>query len=109
MSRIGKKPIPVPKGVTVSVKADGVEVKGPKGTLKQLVPPGITFELKGSELIASLSRPDQELGKFHDVAQRAGDGDLLFVIDLDSAYGHHAAFVEELAQLARTRAAEERR
>ena len=35
MSRIGKKPIAVPKGVTVSVNADGVEVKGPKGTLKQ--------------------------------------------------------------------------
>jgi large subunit ribosomal protein L6 len=69
MSRIGKKPIPVPKGVTVSVKADGVEVKGPKGTLKQLVPPGITFELKGSELVASLSRPDPELGKFHGLAR----------------------------------------
>src|SRR6478735_4947008 len=69
MSRIGKKPIPVPNGVTVSVNADGVEVKGPKGTLKQLVPPGITFELKGSELIASLSRPDPELGKFHGLAR----------------------------------------
>jgi large subunit ribosomal protein L6 len=69
MSRIGKKPIAVPKGVTVSVKPDGVEVKGPKGTLKQLVPPGITFELKGSELVASLSRPDPELGKFHGLAR----------------------------------------
>jgi large subunit ribosomal protein L6 len=69
MSRIGKKPIPVPKGVTVSVKADGVEVKGPKGTLKQLVPPGVTFEVKGAELVASLERPDPLLSKFHGLAR----------------------------------------
>lgn len=69
MSRIGKKPIPVPKGVTVAVKKDGVEVKGPKGTLLQLVPPGVTFEVKGSELIASTDRPDPLLSKFHGLAR----------------------------------------
>ncbi len=69
MSRIGKKPIPVPKGVTVNVKADGVEVKGPKGTLKQLVPPGISFEVKGSELVASTVRDDAQLSKFHGLAR----------------------------------------
>ncbi len=69
MSRIGKKPIAVPKGVTVSVKPDGVEVKGPKGTLKQAVPPGVRFEMKDAELVASLERPDPELGKFHGLAR----------------------------------------
>ena len=69
MSRIGKKPIPVPKGVTVNVRPDGVEVKGPKGTLKQLVPPGVVFEVKGSELVATLERDDAELGKFHGLAR----------------------------------------
>jgi large subunit ribosomal protein L6 len=69
MSRIGKKPIPVPKGVTVSVQPDTVEIKGPKGTLKQRVPPGITFELNGAELNAKLSREDPELGKFHGLAR----------------------------------------
>ena len=69
MSRIGKKPIVVPKGVTVSVKPDGVEVKGPKGTLKQLVPPGVRFEMKDAELVASLERPDPALGKFHGLAR----------------------------------------
>lgn len=69
MSRIGKKPIPVPKGVTVTVKPDAVEVKGPKGTLLQAVPPGITFELKGAELVAVTARADKELGKFHGLAR----------------------------------------
>ena len=69
MSRIGKKPIPVPKGVTVTVHADAVEVKGPKGSLRQLVPPGVKFEVKGAELQASTVRPDPELGKYHGLAR----------------------------------------
>src|SRR5690349_11501967 len=69
MSRIGKKPIAVPKGVTIAVKADGVEFKGPKGTLKQSAPPGIKFEVKGTELVATLEREDPELGKFHGLAR----------------------------------------
>jgi large subunit ribosomal protein L6 len=69
MSRIGKKPIPLPKGVTVTVGKGTVEVKGPKGSLKQLVPPGITFELKGSDLIATPDSEDKALGKFHGLAR----------------------------------------
>jgi large subunit ribosomal protein L6 len=69
MSRIGKKPIPVPKGVTVSVHPDAVEIKGPKGTLKQRVPPGILFEMNGAELLAKLQREDPELNKFHGLAR----------------------------------------
>ena len=69
MSRIGKKPIPVPKGVTVTVHPDAVEVKGPKGTLKQRVPPGVKFELNGAELVAAPERSDPALGKFHGLAR----------------------------------------
>ena len=78
MSRIGKKPIPVPKGVTVKVGEGSVEVKGPKGSLKQLVPPGISFELKGAELVAI---PESE-----DKAQLDEFVDALFE-DLDAAGG----------------------
>jgi len=69
MSRIGKKPIAVPKGVTVSVKPGAVEVKGPKGALTQRVPPGIQFEVKGAELVATTERPDPDLSKFHGLAR----------------------------------------
>jgi large subunit ribosomal protein L6 len=69
MSRIGKKPIAVPKGVTVTVQSEAVEIKGPKGTLKQRIPPGVKFELKGAELIATTERPDPALGKFHGLAR----------------------------------------
>jgi large subunit ribosomal protein L6 len=56
MSRIGKKPIPIPSGVTVKV-ADGVSaVKGPKGELRQHVPPGLTYEL--ADGVLTIKRPD---------------------------------------------------
>jgi large subunit ribosomal protein L6 len=69
MSRIGRKPIVVPKGVNVTVHPDAVEVKGPKGTLKQRVPPGITFAVKGTELVAEPSTAEPGLKKFHGLAR----------------------------------------
>ncbi len=69
MSRIGKKPIPIPKGVTVNVTATGVEVQGPKGKLQTPFPPGITFEVTDGHLEAKTVREDRELGKFHGLAR----------------------------------------
>ena len=69
MSRIGKKPIPLPKGVTVKIDARAIEVKGPKGTLKQPFPPGIVFEQVGTELHAKPKTEDPQLGKFHGLAR----------------------------------------
>jgi large subunit ribosomal protein L6 len=69
MSRIGKKPIPVPKGVTVNVGQGVVEFKGPKGAMKQAIPPGIVFEMKGAELVAQLERDDKTLSKYHGLAR----------------------------------------
>jgi large subunit ribosomal protein L6 len=69
MSRIGKKPIAIPKGVKVAVQPDGVEVQGPKGKVKQMVPPGVLFEVSGEELLAKTERQDPELSKFHGLAR----------------------------------------
>jgi large subunit ribosomal protein L6 len=69
MSRIGKKPIPIPKGVTVTVGPDAVEVQGPKGKLRQALPPGIAFTQEDGTLVAKLQRDDDELRKFHGLAR----------------------------------------
>ena len=69
MSRIGKKPITIPKGVTVKVVEGAVEVQGPKGKLRQGFPPGIDFELAGASLLAKRSTDDPALGKFHGLAR----------------------------------------
>ena len=69
MSRIGENPIPIPKGVTVKVAADAVEVQGPKGKLRQPLPPGIVFTEEDGTLVAKLERDDSELRKFHGLAR----------------------------------------
>jgi large subunit ribosomal protein L6 len=68
MSRIGKKPITIPKGVTVKVVDGAVEVQGPKGKLRQPHPAGIDFELADGHLTARRGE-DPELGKFHGLAR----------------------------------------
>jgi large subunit ribosomal protein L6 len=69
MSRIGRKPIVLPTGVNVTVHADAVEVKGPKGQLRQPLPPGVAFAVKDGQLLASTVRPDPALGKYHGLAR----------------------------------------
>src|SRR5580765_7408374 len=69
MSRIGKKPITIPKGVTITVLDNAVEVKGPKGQLRQIHPAGINFELADGSLVARLANEDGQLGKFHGLAR----------------------------------------
>jgi large subunit ribosomal protein L6 len=59
MSRIGKKPITVPKGVTVTIKEQELEVKGPKGVLKTPIPQGISFKLDDDQLQAERASDDR--------------------------------------------------
>src|SRR6195256_5988716 len=51
MSRIGRKPIPVPAGVTVSIEPELVRVNGPKGELTERIPRDIAVEQDGEELL----------------------------------------------------------
>ena len=56
MSRIGKRPVPIPDGVTVAYADSEVKVKGPKGSLVTALPDGIQIEIAEGEI--RLSRPD---------------------------------------------------
>ncbi len=59
MSRIGKKPVAIPAGVTVNVNGNVVEVKGPKGTLTDTFNTDIKVELKDAEVV--VSRPNDSI------------------------------------------------
>ena len=59
MSRIGKKPVSIPKGVTITVKDSVVTVKGPKGELTQEIDRDISIEITETELI--VSRPTEQI------------------------------------------------
>ncbi len=58
MSRIGKRPIPVPSGVEVTIAGTTVSVKGPKGELSRTLPGEITIAQEGAELL--VKRPNDE-------------------------------------------------
>jgi large subunit ribosomal protein L6 len=53
MSRIGRKPIPVPTGVSVSISPQEVRVNGPRGELSERIPRDITVAQEGEELVVT--------------------------------------------------------
>jgi large subunit ribosomal protein L6 len=67
MSRIGRKPIPLPSGVKIALQSDRIEVQGPKGKLTVPLPHGITFEQKDGVLNAL--RATEEHRALHGLAR----------------------------------------
>ncbi len=65
MSRIGKNPIPIPKGVQVSVSDGVVEVKGPKGTLRQPVPGGVSVAVEDDKVQVRRSSDEPDVRALH--------------------------------------------
>ncbi len=58
MSRIGRKPVPVPKDVTVQVNGSVITAKGPKGELSRALHPAMKLALENGEVL--VSRPSEE-------------------------------------------------
>jgi len=81
MSRIGKKPIAIPKGVTIKSDASGVDVKGPKGQMKQALPPGITAVVEDGNVVTKKASEDAELSKFHGLARSLAANGVLGVTE----------------------------
>jgi large subunit ribosomal protein L6 len=67
MSRVGKKPISIPSGVTVTINGSDMEVKGPKGTLRTPIPAGVSFKQEEGTLTAERASDDQ--AAFHGLAR----------------------------------------
>ena len=65
MSRIGRKPIAIPAGVTVKVEDHLVTVKGPKGELKQQIHPDMTVAVDGSVITVTRPSDDKEHRALH--------------------------------------------
>ena len=59
MSRIGKLPVNIPAGVTVSVKDNVVSVKGPKGELSQAIDPSIVVTIENNEILFTIGEASE--------------------------------------------------
>ena len=69
MSRIGKMPVPVPSGVTVSIDGSTVSVKGPKGELSRKFPEGISFSLENNQVLAARSSDEAQQNAVHGLSR----------------------------------------
>jgi len=79
MSRVGKKPITIPSGVTVTIGGDALEVKGPKGTLKTPIPTGVSFKQEEGTLTAE--REGNDRASFHGLARALANNAILGVTE----------------------------
>ncbi len=79
MSRVGKKPITIPSGVTVTINDVELEVKGPKGTLKSPIPSGIKFKQEDGNLIAE--RENDDKAAFHGLARALANNAIVGVTE----------------------------
>jgi len=69
MSRIGKKTITIPKGVTVTQKENSLSVKGPKGELSQQIPSEIGINIEGDQLTFKRSSDDRKIRALHGLSR----------------------------------------
>lgn len=69
MSRIGKMPVPIPAGVTVSVSGAVTKVKGPKGELAYTVPAPITARVNGAAVIVENPGDNPETMNLHGLSR----------------------------------------
>ncbi len=79
MSRVGKKIISLPKGVSVNIGARDLEVKGAKGTLKTPIPEGISFTLDGDQLQAE--RQSDDYAALHGLARALANNAIVGVTE----------------------------
>ena len=65
MSRIGRKPITLPDGVTVNKEANSILVKGPKGELSMDLIPGIDVQVEDGKAVVKREMEDKKMRAFH--------------------------------------------
>jgi large subunit ribosomal protein L6 len=65
MSRIGKKPISIPKGVKIDIKENYISVSGPKGVLNRNIIPGVTVKTENEQIILLINDSTKESNSFH--------------------------------------------
>jgi large subunit ribosomal protein L6 len=62
-SRIGKRPIDLPKGVSVALKDSTVRVEGPKGKLSKVIPGGVDVKIEGSKVSVTSALPGRDASR----------------------------------------------
>src|SRR5215470_3508482 len=62
-SRVGKRPVMVPKGVTAAVKDGAVRIEGPKGKLSRAIPTGVDVKIDGGKVLVTSNLPGRDASR----------------------------------------------
>jgi len=65
MSRVGKKPIPIPEGVKVKIEGNVIEARGPQGKLTKEIPPCCQAVLQDNQILIKRLREDKQSRALH--------------------------------------------
>ena len=69
MSRIGKAPIPIPQGVTVTINGDTIKVKGPKGELTRTIRPELKLSQEDGKILVKRESDDRQVRALHGLSR----------------------------------------
>ena len=69
MSRVGRRPIPIPSGVSVETLSGGVRVKGPKGTLTETLPPRVAVRIESGQVTVARNDEEKSTRALHGLAR----------------------------------------
>jgi large subunit ribosomal protein L6 len=69
LSRVGKRPVPLPKGVTATVANGKIDVKGPKGQLSRALTPNVTVKNENNEILITPTVDGRDGARFQGLAR----------------------------------------
>ena len=73
-SRVGKRPVALPKGVTITVANGKIDVKGPKGTLSRPLTPNVKVKVEGAEVLVTPTVVGRDGARFQGLARSIING-----------------------------------
>jgi large subunit ribosomal protein L6 len=71
MSRIGRLPVKLPSGVSVALKSDAVEIKGPKGTASVAIPKDVQVRQEGDEIVIAREGNGRQVRALHGLTRKS--------------------------------------
>lgn len=69
LSRVGKRPVEMPKGVTATLAAGKIDVKGPKGQLSLALPPNVSVKVEGTQVVVQPTIGGRDGARFQGLAR----------------------------------------
>src|SRR5208282_1332949 len=69
LSRVGKRPVELPKGVTASIANGKIDVKGPKGQLSRIIPPNVDVKVEAGKVVVKPTIGGRDGARFQGLAR----------------------------------------